>query len=126
MWDPELHNWNYLFARTKTAIGGQPSPHYRVAKIFNTDFGSGTQLYKATFSFPDIEVLASTTRSLLINKRNAYITVQLNGFKLMMTPYEVRLLDKPNSRGLLQRYAIPCPSQGAVPPQSRGCTSATD
>lgn len=92
LWDPELQNWNYLFTSTRTANGGQPSPHYRVVKIFNTDFGAGTQLYKATSSSPEIEVLASSTRALLINKRKANVTVVLNGHNLTMAPYEVRVV----------------------------------
>lgn len=92
LWDPELQDWNYLFTSTRTADGGQPSPHYKVVKIFNTDFGPGTRLYKATSSSPDVEVLASATRILLINKRKANVTVVLNGHNLTMAPYEVRVV----------------------------------
>jgi hypothetical protein len=93
LWDPEIQKWNYLFTSTKTAEGGQPSPHYRVVKIFNNDFGPGTQLYKATSSSPDVEVLASATKTLLINKRDARVEVGLDGRGLTMAPYEVRLID---------------------------------
>jgi hypothetical protein len=92
LWDPELQRWNYLFTSTKTADGGQPSPHYRVVKIFNHDFGPGTRLYKAVSSSADIEVLASATKTLLINKRNANVVVRLNGRDVMVAPYEVRLM----------------------------------
>lgn len=95
LWGPANQKWNYLFTSTKTADGGRPSPHYRVVKIFNTDFGPGTRLYKATSSSPDIEVLASATRTLLINKLDANVTVRLNGYKLTMTPYAVRLVSSP-------------------------------
>jgi hypothetical protein len=93
LWGPESQRWNYLFTSTKTAEGGQPSPHYNAVKIFNTYFGPGTQLYKTESSSPDIEVLASTAKTLLINKRNESVDVLLNGKKIMMTPYEVRLED---------------------------------
>ena len=93
LWDAELQEWNYLFTKTKTAEGGQASPHYQVVKIFNTSFGPGTQLFKATSSSPDVEVLASATKTLLINKRNAGVTVRLNGSDVAMTAYEVRVLD---------------------------------
>lgn len=94
LWDAELQAWNYLFTSTKAADGGKPSPHYQVVKIFNTAFGPGTRLYKATSSSADIEVLASATKTLLINKRDAEVTVQVNGKKLVMSAYEVRLLDQ--------------------------------
>lgn len=93
LWDPELQQWNYLFTSTKTADGGRPSPHYEVVKIFNNNFGPGTNLYKTTSSSPDIEVLASAAKTLLINKQNANIIVRLNGYKVPLSPYEVRLVD---------------------------------
>ena len=95
LWDAEDQKWNYLFTSTKTAEGGQPSPHYQVVKIFNTNFGPGTQIYKATSSSPDLEVLASATETLLINKQDAQVEVQLDGAQLTMDPYEVRLVDAP-------------------------------
>jgi hypothetical protein len=95
LWGPANQKWNYLFTSTDTADGGRPSPHYWVVKTFNDDFGAGTRLYKATSSPPEIEVLASRTEMLLINKRNANVTVRLNGQKLFLNPYEVRLVNVP-------------------------------
>ena len=92
LWDAELQEWNYLFSSTKTADGGQPSPHYQVVKAFNTNFGPGTQLYKATSSSPAIEVLASGTQILLINKKDVEMKVRVNGQQLVLAPFEVRLL----------------------------------
>jgi hypothetical protein len=96
LWDPELQRWNYLFTSTKTAAGGQPSPHYQVVKIFNSDFGPGTRLYRAASSSANVEVLASATKTLLINKRDAKVEVRLNGRALTMGPYEVRVVDALN------------------------------
>ena len=93
LWDAEIPEWNYLFTSTKTAEGGEASPHYQVVKTFNTYFGPGTQLYKATSSSPEVEVLASATKTLLINKTKASVAVRLNGHKVIMTEYEVRLVD---------------------------------
>ena len=93
LWDAELQKWNYLFTNTKTAEGGQPSPHYQVVKIFNSNFGPGTKIYKATSSSPDLEVLPSATKTLLINKRDEKIIVRLDGRDLTMNPYAVRLVD---------------------------------
>jgi hypothetical protein len=100
LWDAELERWNYLFTSTKTPGGGQPSPHYQVVKLFNTHFGPGTQLFKAISSSPDVEVLASRTQTLLINKRDAKVGLRLDGALLALNPYEVRLVDaveKPRS-----------------------------
>lgn len=94
LWDAELQEWNYLFTSTNAAEGGQPSPHYQVVKMFNANFGPGTRLFKATSSSPDVEVLASGTKTLLINKGDTEATVLVNGWRLVMLPYEVRLLDK--------------------------------
>jgi len=92
LWDAQLQRWNYLFTSTKTPDGGHPSPHYRVVKLFNTYFGPGTALFKASSSSPDVEVLASQTRTLLINKRDAKAEVHLDGAPLTLNPYEVRLV----------------------------------
>jgi len=92
LWDAELQDWNYLFTSTKTADGGQPSPHYQVVKTFNSYFGPGTQLYKASSSSAEVEVLASATYTLLINKKDAEIKVQVNDQRLILAPYEVHLL----------------------------------
>jgi hypothetical protein len=64
-----------------------------VVKIFNSDFGPGTQLFMAASSSPDVEVLASATKTLLINRRDAKVMVRLDGRDLTMNPYEVRLVD---------------------------------
>ena len=93
LWDAELPKWNYLFTSTKTADGGQDSPHYRVVKIFNRYFGPGAQLFKATSSSPDVEVLATATKTLLINKRDGKVLVRLDGHPLELESYEVRLVD---------------------------------
>jgi hypothetical protein len=93
LWDAELPKWNYLFTSTKTAEGGQASPHYQVVKMFNTQFGPGTRLFKATSSTPDVEVLASATKTLLINKQDARVPVMLDRHLLNLGPYEVRLVD---------------------------------
>lgn len=97
LWDAELSEWNYLFTSTKTADGGQASPHYRVVKIFNTSFGPGTPFYRATSSSSDLEVLASATKTLLINKRDSNVSVRLDGVELTLAAYEVRLVDAPGT-----------------------------
>jgi hypothetical protein len=97
-WDPV--GFCPLFTKTDTADGGKPTPHYAVVKAFNTHFGPGTQLVKATSSTPDIEVLATAKKTLLINKRNTVISFGLNGQQDTLEAYEVRLVDTPRRRGV--------------------------
>ena len=56
---------------------------------FHDDFGRGTQLYQARSSSPDVEVLASATQTLLLNKRPSAITVSVNGTLLTLAGYDV-------------------------------------
>jgi len=81
-----------LFSDTRQSGGGQPFPSYWVYQSFDDFFSSGTPLYKATSSSPDVEVLASATRLLLINKRPASTTVDVNGRRITLARYEVRVL----------------------------------
>jgi hypothetical protein len=92
LWSPASQKWNYLFTSTKDQDGGQASPHYQVVRIFNQYFGPGTKLYKTTSSSSDVEVLASETRTLLINKQNKAVDVLLNGRSISLVPYDVRLI----------------------------------
>ncbi len=82
-----------LFTRTRTADGGQPTPHYSVVQAFNQHFGPGTQLYQAKSSSDDIEVLASRAKIMLINKRPESVTVRLEGKEVSLEGYAVRVLD---------------------------------
>ncbi|MCU0914312.1 MAG: hypothetical protein MUC88_07110 [Planctomycetes bacterium] len=84
-----------LFTRTQTADGGQPTPQGLVVRAFNRHFAPGTQLYRATSSADDMEVLAARTRILLINKRPEPVAVRLEGRILTLAGYEVRVLDTP-------------------------------
>lgn len=94
LWGPDNQRWNYLFTSTKNTDGGQPSPHYEVVKIFNTCFGPGTVIYKTESSSPDIEALSSKQKVLLINKRNENVNVKVNGKKILMSGYEVKILKR--------------------------------
>jgi hypothetical protein len=86
-----------LFARTQTAEGGRPTPHYFVVQAFNQHFGPGTQLYQAKSSSDDIEVLASRAKIMLINKRPESVAVHLECGGLTLAGYEVRVLDAPGA-----------------------------
>ena len=99
LWNPsegESEVTHPLFTRTATPDGGQPTPHYSVFKWFHDYFGPGTPLCQAISSDPEIEVLASPAKTLLINKRNSAQTVTVNGTAFFMPAYGVLLLDTPS------------------------------
>jgi Bacterial Ig domain/Glycosyl hydrolases family 39 len=81
-----------LFSDTRQAGGGQPFPSYWVYRDFDDLFPPGTPLYQATSSSPDIEVVASSTRTLIINKRPVSTTVDVNGSRITLGRYEVRVV----------------------------------
>ena len=73
--------------------GAAPSPLYNVFRILHDHFGPNTHLFRATSSAPDVEVLASARKTLLINKRLEAVTVTLDRKELRLDPNEIRLLD---------------------------------
>ncbi|MBV9864949.1 MAG: hypothetical protein JO316_06335 [Abitibacteriaceae bacterium] len=82
-----------LFSDTRHPGGGQPFPFYPVFKAFHDSFGPGTLLYPAVVSSPDVEVLASAHKIMLINKHNGQVQVSLNGQLITLKRYEVRVVD---------------------------------
>jgi hypothetical protein len=94
LWGPlEEEGFGYhLFTKLDRPDGGQPSPHYRVFKLFHDDFAPGTRLCRATSSSPDVEALASATKTLLINKRPQAVAIALDGHALTLAAYEVRVV----------------------------------
>lgn len=83
-----------LFTDVQQPNGGQPTAHYRLFRIFHDDFPPGTPFYRATSDALIVEVLASATHTLLINKQAAQIWVDLDGKRLTLNRYEVRLLNR--------------------------------
>ncbi|HEX9015311.1 MAG TPA: hypothetical protein VF960_04830, partial [Chloroflexota bacterium] len=81
-----------LFSDTRLVGGGQPFPTYPVYKAFHDGFGPGTTLYKTTSSSPDVEVLASASKTLLINMRSVPVNLSVNGALLQLRAHEVRVL----------------------------------
>lgn len=82
-----------LFSDVRKGSRVQPYPYYHVFQAFHRHFGPGTRLYKTACSTPDIEVLASAKKVLLINKRAAPVTIELAGRSMPLERYQVRLLD---------------------------------
>ncbi|MGI8586252.1 MAG: xylan 1,4-beta-xylosidase [Chloroflexia bacterium] len=80
-----------IWSDTRSAGGGQAWPFYFTAKAFHDDFASGTALYSATSSSASVRVLASATKTLLINTTSGTVTVSLDGTLLRLVAYEVRV-----------------------------------
>jgi hypothetical protein len=104
LWNPtegESLVYHQLFTSTATASGAQKTPHYDVYKAIQDRFAKGTQLYKAVSSDPNIEVLASIDKTMIINKYDTAKTVLINGnTQLILAAYEVKFVDTP--RNLVQ------------------------
>ena len=82
-----------LWTDTQNAGGGQPTVHKPASKAFRDHFHSGTQLYRVVVSDPNkLTVLASSSRTLLINRSGGPLTVNLNGTLYTLAAYEVKLV----------------------------------
>lgn len=90
--DGEDPNWTHaLFTSTKDPIekgGGRALPLAGVLKVFHSEFGPGTKIYRATSSAPsDIEALASARAMYLINKSAAEYSVSAEGKTVRVPAY---------------------------------------
>jgi hypothetical protein len=97
-WEPEPQPSHViddnLYTSTHQAGGGQPYPTFYSYKVFHDYFPPGAALYQATSSSSDLEVLASATRTLLINKTSSPVAVTVNGTAITVGGYEVRIVDQ--------------------------------
>jgi hypothetical protein len=97
-WSPEAQgstNDQNLFSSTRQVNGGQPYKNYDVYKYVHDFFKPGTQLLRVTQSATSAAILASPNKTVLINKKNALLTVSLNQTIITLNPYEVRLMNTP-------------------------------
>jgi len=91
-------NKENLFTDTRVSGGGQALPAYAVYKYFHDYFGPNTQLFQATSSFPDVEVVSSASKTLLINKTPSPLNLLINNVvPVSLAAYEVKLMDTPTS-----------------------------
>ncbi len=91
-WDP--FGFYSLYTDPDEASGAQSTKHHDIASVFNTNFGPGEQLYSTTCDYPEkLDVLASATKTLLINKTNQEITVNLCSQQVALVAYEIKLLE---------------------------------
>jgi hypothetical protein len=74
---------------------GQPTPWYYSVQDFKTYFGPGTQLYATSVSQQTVSVLASQTKTMLVNQLGTSQTVNMNGQILTLSPYQVAVINTP-------------------------------
>ncbi|MCL5970590.1 MAG: Ig-like domain-containing protein [Patescibacteria group bacterium] len=98
VWSPQGDSNGFAFpvgiwTDTKPAGGGKATPFYNVQKYFKDYFPSGTKLYKASVSSNDIGVLASSVKTLLVNRKPVSKTITVNGAVVTLAPYEVKVVN---------------------------------
>ncbi|MBN1466460.1 hypothetical protein JXA02_11900 [candidate division KSB1 bacterium] len=95
-WNPEQGELdNFLFTDTDATDGGQPTAHYHAVKAINDFFYAGTDIVASTSSSAWLEVLASVDKTMLINKRDETVTAVVNGERVDLNRYEIRVMDTP-------------------------------
>lgn len=104
-WEPQAQpsaahggNNQNLFTSTLVPGGGQALPNYHVYQAFSRHFGPGTPLFHTFSSSPNIEVLASETHTLLINKQSEAVVVDVDGSRVTLGGYAVQVLDHGRQR----------------------------
>lgn len=81
-----------LWTDANVSGGGQATPFYNTQKAFKDNFGPGTLFYKVTSTSPNLEVLASQTKAMVVNKTNTTMNIEVNGIALAMSPYQVSVV----------------------------------
>jgi hypothetical protein len=110
--DPKLNA--SLYTRTDTAGGGQALPWAGAYQALRMHFSAGTVLVATTQSTPEVGVLASAAKTLLINKTGRSLSAAVNTLLVTLNPYQVLLIDTPPVGG----SATPVPptaTQTALP-----------
>lgn len=82
-----------MLTDVKDTQGGQPEPHYFAYAAFQRHFSAGRPIFHSESSTDRIEVLASDTATMVINKFDVAAKVRLDGKLLKLRPYEVRVLE---------------------------------
>ena len=84
---------NAVFTATNTADGGKPKLHYWVLKTFNDRFNHA-DLLNVTTTAPDVEAIASNEATMVINRQNKALKVNVNGKGITLQAYGIALLEK--------------------------------
>lgn len=83
-----------IFTALDDARGGKPLPHFTPFAAVAKHFSKGVPLFTTSSSSDRIEVLASPTATMLINKYDRIARVSINGGeRLKLDAYEVRVIE---------------------------------
>jgi Glycosyl hydrolases family 39 len=100
LWEPQWdeakgNNLNSaLFTDTRKSEGGMPLPWYEGYREIYRHFSAGTQLLETRSSDPMVEVLASPSTLLIVNKRAAAVELRINERPpCSLEAYGVKVLD---------------------------------
>jgi hypothetical protein len=74
---------------------GQPTDEYYTFKAIKDYFGPGTQLCQTTSSSPNITVLATKVKTILVNHLNTSQSINVNGVQVVLNPYQVKIINTP-------------------------------
>jgi len=110
-------NRQSMFSDTRLPGGGRRFPAYRAYRMVHEHFGRGTRLVAASSSSPDVLVLASRRRVLLVNRSAAALRIRLGGRVLRLKRNGIRLC----ARHARRRARIARPRSGP-PARRRGAT----
>ncbi|HLZ56813.1 MAG TPA: hypothetical protein VKR06_07690 [Ktedonosporobacter sp.] len=86
-----------LWTSTSRANGGLALPWYYSYKAFRDDFGPGTIIYKTTTTSSHFAILATSLKTIVVNKTDQKLTIHINQHtSLSLLPYQVQILATPH------------------------------
>lgn len=71
------------------------TPYGTVQQIVAQNFGAGVDLVRLSVTDPDISILASATKAMIINKSPNAKTLLVDGVSVSLATYEVKLITRP-------------------------------
>ncbi len=102
IWGPQGDvNGNYyplgLFSDTRVVGGGVATPFYQTQQDLHDHFSCGVPLIDLVTSNGSIELIASCSKVMLVNKSNSLQTTQIEGVSFTLNPFEVRTVNTPGT-----------------------------
>ncbi len=100
IWSPQgnARGFSYpegIWTNPFRAGGGQATPYYATSYAFMHYFGPGTWLYKTTTSTINVSVIASATKTLVVNRLSWVQEIIVNGIAYYLNPYQVIVIRTP-------------------------------
>jgi|GEM_PF-2355914 len=86
-----------LFSDTQINGGGVATPFYQTQKDLHDHFSSGAPLIEVANPNNNIELIASCSKMMLVNKTAVQQTTQIGGMSFSLIPHEVKLFNTPGT-----------------------------